>query len=187
MALVKSYRQFIPQIAPDVFLAETAVVIGEVEIGSQSSVWYHAVIRGDVGRIRVGKRSSVQDFAMIHCTNGRSTTEIGDDVVIGHHAVLHGCRVEHESLIGMGAVVLDLAVVGSQCIVAAGAVVPEGMILESGHLYAGVPARKIRPLTPENLAMIRISSPRYIEYAASHRLSRVLGPEEYTSFPPESE
>ncbi|MDX1906496.1 MAG: gamma carbonic anhydrase family protein [Bacteroidia bacterium] len=179
MALVKSYREFIPRIAGDVFLAENAVIIGEVEIGAQSSVWFHAVIRGDVGAIVIGERTSVQDFVMIHCTNGHSTTTIGNDVVIGHHAVLHGCTIGDECLIGMGAIVLDKAVVPRHTIVAAGALIPEGMVLESGMIYAGVPAQPVKALSERHLRMIRKGSDHYVEYSQSHRESRVLRPDEY--------
>lgn len=178
MALIKSYLHHIPRIAPDVFLAENATVIGEVSIGAQSNIWYNVVIRGDVGSITIGECTNVQDGVMIHCTIGKSQTRIGNYAVIGHHAVLHGCTVMDEALIGMNAVVLDLAVVQPQVIVAAGAVVPEGMVLESGWLYAGVPARPVKRLTEAQTAWIRQSALNYLRYTENHRQSRVLSRDE---------
>ncbi|GAB4411869.1 MAG: gamma carbonic anhydrase family protein [Bacteroidia bacterium] len=178
MPLLKSYLHHIPRIAPDVFLAENAVVIGEVSIGAQSNIWYNVVIRGDVGAISIGERTNVQDGVMVHCTINKSQTRIGNDVIVGHHAVLHGCTIEDEVLIGMNAVVLDLAVVQRHVIVAAGAVVPEGMVLESGWLYAGVPVKKIKPLSAEQIGWIKQSAINYLRYTDNHRQSRVLSREE---------
>lgn len=169
MPIIHPYRNFHPDIAPDVFVAENATIIGEVEIGAQSSVWFQAVIRGDVGGIKIGKRTNVQDHAMIHCTTNRSTTTIGDDVVIGHRAILHGCRIENEVLIGMGAIILDEALIPSHTIIAAGALVPEGKVLESGFLYAGIPARKLKPLSPEQINSITEGAHRYVSKAAWYK------------------
>ncbi len=174
MALIKNFNDFVPKIAPDVFLAENAVVIGEVEIGAGSSIWYGAVLRGDVGLIRVGERTSIQDGVILHCTNGRTQCLIGDEVTIGHGAILHGCVIEDRVLIGLGAIVLDEAHVPSNVIVAAGAVVTEGMKLESGYLYAGVPAQKIKPLSPKNEEMISKGAGNYTKYVAQHRFSRII-------------
>ncbi|WNJ16278.1 gamma carbonic anhydrase family protein [Pontibacter sp. G13] len=168
MALIKSYQSHKPVIASDVFLAENATVIGEVQIGAQSSVWYFAVLRGDVGAIKIGERTNIQDHAMIHCTTGLTPTVIGNDVVVGHRAILHGCTVEDECLIGMGAIVLDEALVPTHTIVAAGALVPAGKQLESGYLYAGIPAKKIKPLTPKHIEMIREGASHYVENARHH-------------------
>lgn len=168
MALIKSYKHHHPQIAIDVFLAENATVIGQVTISAQSSVWYQAVLRGDVGAIRIGKRSNIQDGAILHCSTGRSSCYVGNDVVVGHRAILHGCRVEDESLIGMGAIVLDEAVVPSHTIVAAGALVPEGKVLEAGYLYAGIPAKAIKPLTSQQIQMIKMGAAHYVENGKFH-------------------
>lgn len=166
--MIKSYQQHHPQIAEEVFVAENATVVGEVSIGAQSSIWYQAVLRGDVGAIMIGERTNIQDAAILHCTTGRTPTRVGNDVVVGHRAILHGCTIEDEVLIGMGAIVLDEAVVPKHTIVAAGALVPEGKILESGFLYAGIPAKKLKPLRPQQLQMIKLGAMTYVEKAKYH-------------------
>jgi len=174
MAIIKTYRQFTPQIADEAFLADNATVIGEVEIGAESSIWYGAVLRGDVGLIQIGRRVSIQDLAMVHCTLHRSQTLVADDVVVGHGAILHGCRIESEVLIGMNATVLDDAVIPSHCIIGANALVPERKVLQPGYLYAGVPARPIKPITAAQIEGIRASVRHYIAYSQEHRASRSL-------------
>lgn len=165
MALVKTLRGITPKIAGDVFLAETAVIIGDVEIGAGSSVWYGAVLRGDVDSIRIGERSNIQDLAMVHCSQDWSIASIGNDVTVGHGAVVHGCDIKDRCLIGMNAVVLDKAVVGPDTVVAAGAVVLEGSVLESGWIYAGIPAKKVKQLTEEQLKGLKMSAAAYGKYA----------------------
>ena len=165
MALIRSVRGFTPQIAPDVFLAETAVVIGEVSIGEGSSVWYGAVVRGDVHRITIGRQVNIQDGAILHCTYQQAPLWIGDRVSIGHGAIVHGCTVQERVLIGMGAKVLDHAVVPPDVIIAAGALVLERAELESGWLYAGLPAKKVKPLTEAQLALLRRLPDNYVIYA----------------------
>lgn len=169
MALIKTLQGKTPQIADDVFLAETATVIGDVEIGIGSSVWYGAVLRGDVNSIIVGQRTNIQDLAMVHCTYEYSPTRIGDDVTVGHGAVVHGCEVKDRCLIGMNAVVLDKAVVGPDVIVAAGAVVLEGMVLEPGYLYGGIPAKKLKPLSEAQLDGLKKSAAAYQMYSEWYR------------------
>lgn len=169
MALIKPLQGITPQIAEDVFLAETATVIGDVEIGPGSSVWYGAVLRGDVHSIRVGARTNIQDLAMVHCTYQHSPTLIGDDVTVGHGAVVHGCEVRDRCLIGMNAVVLDKAIVGPDVVVAAGAVVLEGMVLEPGYLYGGIPAKKLKPLSEEQKGLLKKSAEAYQMYAEWYR------------------
>lgn len=164
MPIIKTLNGMTPQIHADVFTAETAVIIGDVCLASGVSVWYQAVLRGDVGAIRIGARSNIQDLCMIHCTRNYSETLIGEDVTVGHNAVLHGCRIEDRVLIGMGAIVMDKAVVQSDVIVAAGAVVLEGAVLESGFLYAGVPAKKLKPLSAAQVKSIHASAVHYLEY-----------------------
>ncbi|MBX2983626.1 MAG: gamma carbonic anhydrase family protein, partial [Flavobacteriales bacterium] len=143
MALVRTLKGITPEFGRDLFLAETAVVIGDVVMGDGCSVWYNAVIRGDVNSIRIGDRVNVQDHATLHCTYQKCGLTIGDDVSIGHNAVVHGCTVENKVLIGMGAIVMDQAVIGTGSVIAAGAVVTQGTIVEPGSLMAGVPAKRI--------------------------------------------
>lgn len=143
MALVRTLKGITPEFGRDLFLAETAVVIGDVVMGDGCSVWYNAVIRGDVNSIRIGDRVNVQDNATLHCTYQKCGLTIGDDVSIGHNAVVHGCTVENKVLIGMGAIVMDQAVIGTGSVIAAGAVVTQGSIVEPGSLMAGVPAKRI--------------------------------------------
>ncbi len=153
MALIKTLRGKMPQIGTGTFLAETAVVIGDVTLGDDCSVWYGAVLRGDVNTIRIGNRVNIQDNAVVHTlyedSPSPSQTIIGDDVSVGHGAIVHGARIGDRCLIGMGSTVLDNAVVGEGCIVAAGALVLANSVLEPGGLYAGVPAKRVRDITPE--------------------------------------
>ena len=164
MGLLKSVRGIAPIIDHGAFVAETAVIIGDVRIARDASIWYHAVLRGDVGPIRIGARSNIQDLTMAHCTHNYSETIIGEDVTVGHRAILHGCAIEDGSLIGMGAIVMDRAVVGPNAVVAAGAVVLESAVLESGYLYAGVPAKQIKPLSQPQLESLKASAGHYVQY-----------------------
>ncbi|GAB4376242.1 MAG: gamma carbonic anhydrase family protein [Salibacteraceae bacterium] len=156
-----------PRFGKDCFLAPTATVIGDVVCGDECSFWFNCVVRGDVNRIRLGNRVNVQDGAVIHCTYQRSESIIGDNVSIGHNAIVHGCTVESNVLIGMGAIVMDHAMVGEGCVVAAGAVVLAGAELSSGYIYAGVPAKKIKPV-PEELRTGEIEriARNYLHYAS---------------------
>ncbi|MEM0998863.1 MAG: gamma carbonic anhydrase family protein [Bacteroidota bacterium] len=166
MALIKTLNGTTPQIADDTFIAENATIIGDVEIATGCSIWYGTVLRGDVGTIRIGKRSNIQDLCLVHCTYDYSGTEIGEDVTVGHGAIVHGAEVKDRCLIGMNAVVLDNAVVGPDTVVAAGSVVLEGTVLEPGYLYAGVPARKIKALTEAQLQGLKDSAAAYVKYRA---------------------
>jgi len=152
MALIKSVRGFTPKFGADCYLAENATIVGDVEMGDQCSIWFQAVVRGDVHRIRMGNKVNVQDGAIIHCTYERAPTHIGNNVSIGHRALVHGCTLHDNVLIGMGAIVMDHAVVEENVLVAAGAVVLEKSVLESGHIYAGVPAKKVKALSAEQFA-----------------------------------
>jgi carbonic anhydrase/acetyltransferase-like protein (isoleucine patch superfamily) len=143
MALIRSLNGATPVFGSDVFLAETAVVIGDVVLGDGCSVWYNAVLRGDVNSIRIGHRVNIQDNATLHCTYQKCGLTIGNDVSIGHNAVVHGCTVEDQVLIGMGAIIMDQAVIGSGSVIAAGAVVTQGIVVPPGSLMAGVPAKRI--------------------------------------------
>ena len=166
MPLIKTVLGKTPQFGADCYLADNATVIGDVIMGDACSVWFQAVVRGDVHRIRLGDRVNVQDGAIIHCTYERAPTTIGSDVSIGHRAIVHGCTLHDHVLIGMGAMVMDHAVVPSHCLVAAGAVVLEGRELEPYSIYAGVPARKVKDLQPEQLAdSIERIAKNYVKYA----------------------
>ncbi len=149
MALIKSVRGFTPQIGKNTFLADNATVIGDVIIGNHCSIWFNAVLRGDVNSIRIGNRVNIQDGSVIHTLYEKSVTEIGDDVSIGHNVVIHGAKIEDGALIGMGAIVLDHAVIGEGSIIAAGAVVLSNTIVEPGSIYAGVPAKFVKKVDAE--------------------------------------
>lgn len=168
MALIKSYKGIHPKIHPSVFLAENATVVGDIEIGEESSIWYNAVLRGDVGAIRIGKRTNIQDGAVLHCTTGLTPTIVGDEVVVGHNAILHGCTVEDQVLIGMGAIVLDEVIVPKHCIIAANALVRQGSVLESGFMYAGTPAKKIKALSKAQIQQIQLGALHYVENGKLH-------------------
>ena len=149
MALIKTCRGMTPEIPDDTYLAENATVVGDVRMGKECSVWFNAVIRGDVNSINIGNRVNIQDGAVLHCTYEKTQVRIGDNVSIGHNALVHGCTIEENVLIGMGAIVMDNVHIEPNCIIAAGAVVLEGTRVESGSVYAGVPAKKVKALSPE--------------------------------------
>lgn len=151
MALIKSLLGKTPTIGENSFLAETATLIGDVEIGENCSIWYNAVLRGDVHYIKVGNNSNIQDNAVVHATYKKSPTNIGNNVTIAHGAIIHGCTICDNVMIGMNAVVLDDAVVNSNSIIAAGSVVTKGTIVETGCVYAGIPAKKIKEISTELL------------------------------------
>ena len=153
---------------PAAWVAPSAVVIGDVEIGSESSLWYGSVVRGDVHEIRIGARTNLQDLCVVHVTRGRFATYIGDEVTVGHRAVVHGCRVEDGALIGIAAIVLDGARVGAEALVGAGALVPPGMEVPEGTLVVGVPARVVRLLSAEERLLQRQRAREYVETAREH-------------------
>ena len=159
------YKNFFPRINKSVFLASGVKIIGDVEIGENSSIWYNTVIRGDVHYIRVGTGTNIQDCCMLHVTNGKFPLTIGNRVTIGHNVTLHGCTLNDSCLIGMGAIILDGAVIEKNSIVGAGSVVKSGFIVPMGKLAAGVPARIIRDLREEELNEINNAPERYISYA----------------------
>lgn len=154
-----------PEFGENCFIAENATVVGDVVLGSDCTVWFNAVIRGDVNSIRIGNKTNIQDGAVIHCTYQRAATTIGNNVSIGHNAIVHGCTVEDNVLIGMGAIVMDNAVVQQHCIVAAGAVVLENTICESGYIYAGIPAKKVKPVSAEQITGMDRTANNYVMYA----------------------
>jgi len=162
----------IPQVHPSVFVAEGAEIIGDVEIGEDSSVWYNAVIRGDVNYIRIGARTNIQDGCLLHVRHELYPLLVGAGVTVGHGAILHACRVSDCCLIGMGAIVLDNAQIDSYSLVAAGAVVLNDTVVPGGSLVAGVPARVVRKLTPAECTMIETSAQNYIGYVKSYRTTK---------------
>jgi len=166
--MIAPFKGVSPRIHEDAFILEPVTVSGDVEIGQESSVWFHSVIRGDVGPVRIGARTNIQDLCMLHETLNRSSCIIGDEVTVGHGAVIHGARLEDRCLIGMGAIVMDNAVVGLNAMVGAGALVPEGMKIPEGHLAVGTPAKVIRPLTEEEIAHLAVSAAQYVEYAREY-------------------
>jgi len=157
-----------PRVPPSAFVAESARVIGRVEVGERSSVWYGAVLRGDNDLIRVGEESNVQDGCMLHVDVGVPLT-IGDGVTIGHQVVLHGCTIGDHTLVGIQSVILNHARIGRNCIVGAGALVTEGKQFPDGVLIVGAPARVLRPLTPEQIASLPAMAAQYVEQARRHR------------------
>ncbi|MGF7230982.1 gamma carbonic anhydrase family protein [Arachidicoccus sp.] len=146
--MILSVRGKTPQLGDNIYIAPNATIIGDVEIGENSSVWFNAVIRGDVNSIKIGNKVNVQDGVIIHCTYQKTTTTIGNNVSIGHNAVIHGCTIQDNVLVGIGAIIMDGCIVHSNAIIAAGAVVLKNTIVEEGSIYGGVPAQKIKEISP---------------------------------------
>lgn len=169
MAIVKSYKEHVPQVHESAFLAENAVVVGEVYIGESASIWYGAVLRGDVGSIRIGARTNIQDNATVHMTGGVSDALIEEDVTVGHNAVVHGATVRRGALIGMGSVILDNAEIGEGAIIAAGAVVPPRMKVPPRVLVRGTSAKVVRELTEKEALEGAAGAAVYQELALGHR------------------
>lgn len=167
MALIKPVNGIAPIFGRNCYLAENATIVGDVVMGDNCSVWFQTVVRGDVHFIRIGHKVNIQDGAIIHCTYQKAPVHIGDNVSIGHRAIVHGCTLHDNILIGMGAIVMDHAVVESNCLIAAGAVVLERTHCESGHIYAGVPAKKVKTLSIDTFKhnIERIAN-NYILYAS---------------------
>ncbi len=167
MALIRSVRGFTPQFGKACFLADNASIIGDVVMGDHCSVWFNAVVRGDVHYIRIGNRVNIQDGAVIHGTYKTAPTVIGNNVSVAHNAIVHGCTIHDNVLVGMNAVIMDNAVVGEHSIVAAGAVVLEDTIIEAGSVYAGIPAKKIKDISQELTSeLLNRISDNYIKYAS---------------------
>jgi carbonic anhydrase/acetyltransferase-like protein (isoleucine patch superfamily) len=168
--LIKSVRGFTPQYGKNCFFAENATLIGHLIMGDDCSIWYQAVVRGDVNSITIGNRVNIQDGAIIHGTYERSATTIGDDVSIGHNAIVHGCTIKDRVLIGMGSIIMDDSVVESNSIIAAGSVLPKNTIVTEGSVFAGIPAKKIKEISPElQQGEIERIAANYIEYASWFR------------------
>jgi len=170
------YRGIRPDLGNDVYLAPNATVIGDVVLGDGASVWFGAVIRGDVMPIRIGARSNVQDNAVVHITANKAKTTIGDDVTIGHLAMLHGCEVGSRVLIGMSSIILDNAIISDDCVIAAGSLVSPGTVIPPRSLAMGRPAKVVRPLRDEDFAWIKASGEAYLQYAKRFRTEvRLIG------------
>jgi carbonic anhydrase/acetyltransferase-like protein (isoleucine patch superfamily) len=166
MALIKSVRGFTPIMGENCYLAETAVIIGDVVLGSECSIWFGAVLRGDVNSIRIGNKVNIQDGAILHTLYKKSVIEIGNSVTVGHNAVIHGAKILDRVLIGIGAIVLDHSVIGENTIIAAGAVVKDSAILEPNSIYAGIPAKKVKEIDPSQTRdMIDRIANNYLFYA----------------------
>ena len=166
MAIILPLLGKAPQFGSNCFIAPTATIVGDVVAGDDCSFWFNAVVRGDVNSIRIGNKVNIQDGAIIHCTYEKTATVIGNNVSIGHNALVHGCIVEDNVLIGMGAIVMDNAIIQSGSIVAAGAVVLENTVVESGTIYAGVPAKRVKTLTAEHFTHLnQRTADNYVMYA----------------------
>lgn len=162
-----------PRIDPSAFVVDSATVVGDVEIGPESSVWFGAVVRGDIEAIRIGAGTNVQDHATLHVVGGRFGTTVGDGVTIGHNAVVHGCVIEDGVLVGMGAIVLDGAVVGEESLIGAGAIVTPGTHVPPRSLVLGSPGTAVRMLTDDEVERIRRSAANYVQYAQRYRAEGV--------------
>lgn len=170
MALIKTVRGFTPKIGNNVYMSENATIVGDVEIGDDSSVWFNAVLRGDVNSIRIGKKVNIQDGAVLHTLYQKSTIEIGDNVSIGHNVCIHGAKIEDNVLVGIGATILDQAIIGSNSIIAANSLVLTGTVVEPGSIYAGVPAKKVKDIEPtQTKEMIDKIANNYLMYASWYK------------------
>jgi len=167
MGTILSCRGKYPQWGTECFIAPNATILGDVIMGKECSVWFNAVIRGDVNSIKLGNKVNIQDHAVVHCTYEKTKVEVGDNVSIGHHAIIHGCTIEDNVLVGMGAIVMDNCYIEKNAIIAAGAVVLEGTRVESGTIWAGVPAKKVKEVSPETFKNLndRIAN-NYVKYAS---------------------
>ena len=163
--MIKPYRGVLPTIASSAFIEDTAVIVGDVTIHTESSMWFNTVIRGDVHYIRIGHRTNIQDLSLLHVTHDTHPLIIGDDVTVGHHVVLHGCTIHDRVLIGMGSIVMDGATVEEDCIIGAGSLITEGTVIPSRSLALGSPARIKRALNEKEVAWIKESAHNYVRYA----------------------
>ncbi len=163
-----------PRIDPSAWVHSSAQIIGDVEIGAQSSIWFNTVVRGDRHAIRIGARTNIQDNSTVHITADRCGTSIGDDVTAGHNVILHACSIADRCLIGMGAIIMDGVEVGADCLIAAGALLTPGTKILPGHLVVGSPARVARPLRPEEVAELLVSASNYVENARTFRAAGIV-------------
>jgi len=167
-ASLASYRGVWPRLHPSVFLADGARVVGDVEMGANSSVWFNAIVRGDVHEIRIGENTNIQDGAVIHCTFQKHACHIGDNVSIAHLVMVHGCTIENDCLIGMQAILMDGVTIGRGSIVGAGSVVTQGTIVPPGSLVLGAPAKVVRQVRPEERDGVLATTARYVDYARGY-------------------
>jgi carbonic anhydrase/acetyltransferase-like protein (isoleucine patch superfamily) len=168
----RTFRGLSPRVHPSCFIEESATLVGDVELGEDSSVWFNSVVRGDVNPIRIGRRTNIQDLSMVHVLSKKFGTAIGDDVTVGHHVVLHGCTIGNRVLVGMGAIVMDGVEVGDDCIIGAGALLSPGTKVPPGSLVVGSPAKVRRPITDEERAWLLQSASNYVGYAREHQAER---------------
>jgi len=168
MAIIRPFGGKTPAVHPTAFVAEGAVVIGDVEVGERSSIWFGCAVRGDVNQVRIGARTNIQDLTVLHVTSKTHPTHVGDEVTVGHRVVLHGCTIKDRCLVGIGSVVMDGAVVGPESVVGAGALVPPGMVVPPRTLVMGAPAKVKRDLTVEEIEALRRSADNYVEYTARY-------------------
>jgi len=167
--MIKSYLHWNPEIESSVFVAESADIIGRVKIGTDSSIWYQSVLRGDVHDIVIGERSNIQDHCMLHTSTDVAPCVVGNDVTIGHRVTLHSCEIQDFCLVGMGSIIMDQAILEEGCFLAAGSLVTERKVLRGGYLYAGSPAKERRELTEKEKAFLKLSAAHYIEIANNHK------------------
>jgi len=163
--MIRTFQGIKPTVPASCFIEDTGVIIGDVVMGEKCSVWFHAVIRGDVNYIRIGNRTNIQDLCMLHVTHDTHPLIIGNEVTVGHHVVLHGCTIKDRVLVGMGAIIMDGAVIGEDSVVGAGALVVEGTVVSPKSLILGSPAKVKRPVTEKELAWIKESADNYVKYA----------------------
>jgi carbonic anhydrase/acetyltransferase-like protein (isoleucine patch superfamily) len=181
MSHVRRFEQYVPQIDSEAWLDPTCLVIGDVRIGERSTIWPGTVIRGDINRIRIGRETNIQDGCVLHNSHdgphlpGGAPLLIGDRVTVGHKAILHGCEIRDDCLVGMGAIVMDRVTVESGVIIGAGALVPPGKTLQAGYLYTGAPARQTRPLSDEERSYLAYSARFYVKLGQRHRRALEVG------------
>ena len=167
MALIKQVKGIFPKFGKEIYLSENATVVGDVVMGDNCSVWFNAVVRGDVNYIRIGNKVNIQDGAIVHCTYKKAATAIGNNVSIGHNAMVHGCEIKDNVLIGMGSIVMDNCIIESNSIIAAGSIVLEGTHVKSGSIYAGVPAKKVKELDEQQTKiLIKGIADNYVMYSS---------------------
>ena len=168
--MLHRFKDKYPKLQKNTFVVESAQVIGDVEIGEQSSLWFNVVVRGDVNFIRIGARTNIQDGSVIHVTHEQHPTCIGDDVTIGHNVTLHGCKIGNRCLVGMGATVMDGTIVADDALIAAGALVTPGTHVASGTLYAGCPAKYVRHLSENEIESLKQSAQNYLRYVEAYQI-----------------